>query len=169
MINLSLIQDILANRNDISLIKHVLKIIEDILLRINQDKIDQLKSKVEFKDEVLEIEFYSKENSCCPIFIDSEGNNVNILIGIGEAIYLDNACVKDEKDMANLKACIEDLFYLPIEESITFKNNRVLSSSCIIKQLINGNLVPVEYKHTKVFSFFPLFKKKVSHMFDKWI
>ena len=168
MIDLSLIDDFLIQEeNDLSK-KNALEIIKNILLRINQDKIDQLKSNLEVSDEAFEINLYSRNNIYCPVFISSEGYNVNILIGVGETIYLDNASVLGEKDLSNLKDCIEDLFYLPIEESVIFINKNILSSSCIITQKINGKIVPVEYKHTHHFSFLPLLKKKKSFKYDSW-
>lgn len=168
MIDLSLIENILVNQKTASVSKHVLKIVQNILLNIDQDKINQLKSKIVFNDETFEIDFYSKNNTCCPVHIICEDNSVNILIGVGEVIYLENAFITNEKETSRLKACIEDLFYLPIEEVITFKNNKVLSASCKINQLINEKVVPVEYNHTHGFSFLPFSKRIIKYKYINW-
>ncbi len=167
MIDITSINNISISGENEFLNKSLLRIVEDILISIDKDKIDQFKSTI-YNNEILDIRVYSKNNICCPVLISCEKNTVNILIGVGEVIYLDNMLIFDEQDILNLKSAIEDLFYLPIEETIVFKGSKVLSSSCIINQKNNGKFTIAEYKHTHHFSLLSFGKKKEIYNYISW-
>ena len=169
MITISLIDNVINEFFEQTKNKKLLQIIRDIFPHINQSKIDQEKSNFEIKDKSININFYSNNNICCPIYIASEDDHVTIIIGIGEVNYLDNASILKENDAVKLKSCIRDLFYLPVIEDLVYKNGDIISSTCLINQSIDGKVMPIKYKHVHKFSFLPLSKTKVSYNFNCWI
>lgn len=169
MITISIIDNVINDFFEQTKNKKLLQIIRDILLHINQSKIDQEKSNFEVKDKSIIINFYSINNICCPIYITSEDDQVTIIIGIGEVNYLDNASMLEENNNVKLKSSIRDLFYLPVIEDLVYKNGNLISSTCLINQSIDGKLIPMKYKHVHKFSFLPIAKTKVSYNFNCWI